>query len=106
MSLPGLPPLPKSLSGMELTASHHHAVHHLLHQQHQQQHQQMQQQQMQLQQMQHHQMQQQLMQHHNHSNTSTLSSTDSQRGISPMVRKPATLDTQLAILRREMVSSL
>lgn len=63
MSLPGLPPLPKSLSGLELAASA--AAQH---------------------------------------NSSGFLSTDSQRGVSPPARKQSTLDTQLAILRREMVS--
>lgn len=61
MSLPGLPPLPKSLSGLELA-------------------------------------------HQNSS--SNLFAIESQRAIPTVTatRKPSTLDTQLAILRREMVS--
>lgn len=63
MSLPGLPPLPKSLSGLELA-------------------------------------------HQN--NSSNLFAIESQRAIPTMAtsRKPSTLDTQLAILRREMVSEI
>lgn len=63
MSLPGLPPLPKSLSGLELA-------------------------------------------HQN--NSSNLFAIESQRTIPTMAtsRKPSTLDTQLAILRREMVSEI
>lgn len=61
MSLPGLPPLPKSLSTLETTGAHPH-------------------------------------------NTSNFGSIESQRGISPVNRKTSTLDTQLAVLRREMVS--
>lgn len=61
MSLPGLPPLPKSLSGLEATGTHPH-------------------------------------------NSSNFVSIESQRGVSPVNRKTSTLDTQLAILRREMVS--
>lgn len=102
MSLPGLPPLPKSLSGFELT----------------QQQMQMQQQQqppqqsqtnnyhnlLQVQQQQQQQLQQQQQQHHQ-----ALNSFDSQRSLtssssSSISRKNSTLDTQLAILRREMVS--
>lgn len=60
MSLPGLPPLPKSLSTLESTGTHPH-------------------------------------------NTSNFGSIESQRGVSPANRKTSTLDTQLAILRREMV---
>lgn len=84
MSLPGLPPLPKSLSGLELTQ-----------QQQQQQnpppsnnyHSLLQQQQI----------------------APTLNSFDSQRSLtssssSSISRKNSTLDTQLAVLRREMVS--
>lgn len=56
MSLPGLPPLPKSLVAQVQT----HAV----------------------------------------------STSEHQRGLSPKQRQPATLDTQLAILRREMVRKL
>lgn len=63
MSLPGLPPLPKSLSGVELTG-----VHQL------------------------------------HNSTPAFSAVDSIRGVSPLARMPTTLDTQLAVLRREMVS--
>lgn len=63
MSLPGLPPLPKSLSRIELSG---------------------------IQQLQ--------------NSTPTFSSSDSLRGLSPLSRMPSTLDTQLAILRREMVS--
>lgn len=63
MSLPGLPPLPKSLSGVELTG-----VHQL------------------------------------HNSTPAFSAADSIRGVSPLARMPTTLDTQLAVLRREMVS--
>lgn len=61
MSLPGLPPLPKSLSGLELA-------------------------------------------HQNSS--SNLFAIESQRAMPSVTatRKPSTLDTQLAILRREMVS--
>lgn len=62
MSLPGLPPLPKSLSTVESTGAHPY-------------------------------------------NTSNFGSIESQRGVSPVNRKTSTLDTQLAILRREMVSS-
>lgn len=59
MSLPGLPPLPKSLSGFEVAQAQTH----------------------------------------------TLASLEQQRaGLSHSNRQPATLDTQLAILRREMVS--
>ena len=98
MSLPGLPPLPKSLSGFELTQQQMQ----MQQQQPQQQSQtnnyhnllQVQQQQQQLQQQQHHQ---------------ALNSFDSQRSLtssssSSISRKNSTLDTQLAILRREMVS--
>lgn len=63
MSLPGLPPLPKSLSGFDLTGIQH-----------------------------------------NSSSSSSSLDTHSHRGLSPVTRKPATLDTQLAILKREMVS--
>ncbi|KAG4081134.1 hypothetical protein HA402_011979 [Bradysia odoriphaga] len=59
MSLPGLPPLPKSLSTTENTGTHPH-------------------------------------------NTSNFGSIETQRGVSPVNRKTSTLDTQLAILRREM----
>ncbi|XP_037037611.1 uncharacterized protein LOC119075305 [Bradysia coprophila] len=59
MSLPGLPPLPKSLSTIENTGTHPH-------------------------------------------NTSNFGSIETQRGVSPVSRKTSTLDTQLAILRREM----
>lgn len=61
MSLPGLPPLPKSLSTLESTGGAHPH------------------------------------------NTSNFGSIESQRGVSPVNRKTSTLDTQLAILRREMV---
>lgn len=100
MSLPGLPPLPKSLSGFELTQqqmqmqqqqppqqSQTNNYHNLLQVQQQQQ-----------------QLQQQQQQHHQ-----ALNSFDSQRSLtssssSSISRKNSTLDTQLAILRREMVS--
>lgn len=36
--------------------------------------------------------------------THAITSVEQHRGISPIQRQPATLDTQLAILRREMVS--
>ena len=88
MSLPGLPPLPKSLSGLELTQQQQtpppsNNYHNLL---------QLQQQQLQQQQV-----------------ASTLNSFDSQRSLtssssSSISRKNSTLDTQLAVLRREMVS--
>jgi hypothetical protein len=95
MSLPGLPPLPKSLSGFDLAGS-----------------------QQQTQQIHQHLMQQQQQfirdfenfnfaekkQQQSSSTTSSMSSLDSRRGPSPVNRKPETLDTQLAVLRREMVS--
>ncbi|KAJ6649027.1 Anaphase-promoting complex subunit 11, partial [Pseudolycoriella hygida] len=59
MSLPGLPPLPKSLSTLETAGAHTN-------------------------------------------NSSNFGSIESQRGVSPINRKTSTLDTQLAILRREM----
>lgn len=64
MSLPGLPPLPKSLSGLELNNGH------------------------------------------NTNNNTGIIPIDIQRISTPSIdRKPSTLDTQLAILRREMVST-
>lgn len=88
MSMPGLPPLPKSLSGFELAA-----------------------------------VQQQLQYGltaiteqaaaaaaavsqqggNNHQQTTTTSSEQQQQSGSPLPRKNSTLDTQLSILRREMV---
>lgn len=63
MSLPGLPPLPKSLSGIDLAG---------------------------IQQLQ-----------------NSTPAFEQNRGLSsPINRAPSTLDTQLAILRREMVSCL
>uniref|UniRef100_A0A8D8AEW1 (northern house mosquito) hypothetical protein n=1 Tax=Culex pipiens TaxID=7175 RepID=A0A8D8AEW1_CULPI len=176
MSLPGLPPLPKSLSGFDLAGQqiashqqhhhqnhHHHQQHHppqhqppapppqyQQHQQHQQQHLQPPQQHQQQQQQPHPQQQQPLPPSLNHHPTNpfipigvnlqsvSMASLVSQRGQSPVsstvssssmaatpnsgsgsggggisggsqqgagsaVRKPTTLDTQLAILRREMV---
>lgn len=84
MSHPGLPPLPKSLSGLELTQQ---------------------------------QIQQQINQSNNYQNViqahqqNQLNSFDSQRSLtssssSSISRKTSSLDNQLAILRREMVSSL
>ncbi|XP_058818121.1 GATA zinc finger domain-containing protein 11-like [Topomyia yanbarensis] len=160
MSLPGLPPLPKSLSGFDLAGqqllSHqqHHQQQHPLHQQQQQQHHhhvaqhQSSQHQPQQQKYHHHHAQhppsQQLLPHQqlppslNHHPTNpfipmgvnlqsvSMASLVSQRGQSPIstvsssssisvtpnsgsggggsasVRKPTTLDTQLAVLRREM----
>ncbi|XP_055639923.1 uncharacterized protein LOC129777581 [Toxorhynchites rutilus septentrionalis] len=176
MSMPGLPPLPKSLSGFDLASQqlqshqqHHHNPHHQQQQQqHQHQHHQAQQQQQQQQQHHHHhhqsshhpssyhhqqhqnlhphqhlqppqssQQQQQPQQstltlnHHptnpfipigSNLQSVSMASLVSQRGQSPVssisssnstaattnsgssgsVRKPTTLDTQLAILRREM----
>ncbi|XP_053697765.1 serine/threonine-protein kinase phg2-like [Sabethes cyaneus] len=162
MSLPGLPPLPKSLSGFDLAGqqlqSHqqHHQQQHqqhlqqqsLQHHQHQSSHQQQQQlHQLQHQQQQHHlqpppvqqhQPHQQLPPSLNHHPTNpfipmgvnlqsvSMASLVSQRGQSPVstvsssssipvtpnsggssggggaARKPTTLDTQLAVLRREM----
>ncbi|XP_055547447.1 uncharacterized protein LOC129731460 [Wyeomyia smithii] len=161
MSLPGLPPLPKSLSGFDLAGQqlqshqqHHQQQHqqHLqqqqsLHHQHQSSHQQ-QLHQLQLQHQQQHHLQPPSVQQHqphqqlppslNHHPTNpfipmgvnlqsvSMASLVSQRGQSPVstvsssssipvtpnsggssggggtVRKPTTLDTQLAVLRREM----
>jgi hypothetical protein len=72
MSLPGLPPLPKSLSGLEMKCNENDHT----------------------------------------TTTATIASLDQQRGLSSATttapssgnRKTSTLDTQLAILRREMVS--
>lgn len=63
MSLPGLPPLPKSLSGLELNGGHTN-------------------------------------------NNTSIMPIDIQRAatIPSSEHKPSTLDTQLAILRREMVN--
>ncbi|KAL9708023.1 hypothetical protein quinque_011541 [Culex quinquefasciatus] len=69
MSLPGLPPLPKSLSGFDLAGQQLAS-----HQQH------------------HHQ------NHHHHQQVRAIFGD----GAGSAVRKPTTLDTQLAILRREM----
>lgn len=63
MSLPGLPPLPKSLSGFEVAQAQA-----------------------------------------NNLNASITTMEQQQRMLSsPLQRQPSTLDTQLAILRREMV---
>ncbi|XP_021703169.1 AF4/FMR2 family member 4 isoform X2 [Aedes aegypti] len=161
MSLPGLPPLPKSLSGFDLAGQQlqvHQQHHHLLQQQqhhHQSSHHQhlLQPPQHQpnpppSQQMLQQQSQQQLPPSLNHHPTNpfipigvnlqsvSMASLVSQRGQSPVstissgnsvaatpnsgsssgnggggggsssIRKPTTLDTQLAILRREMVSTI
>lgn len=66
MSLPGLPPLPKSLSGFEVAQAQA-----------------------------------------NNLNASITTMEQQQRMLSsPLQRQPSTLDTQLAILRREMVSQV
>lgn len=94
MSLPGLPPLPKSLSGFDLT----------------QPLQQPQQSQQTQSSNNYHNLMQLQQQQQNALLSSTLISFDSQRSLtssssSSISRKNSTLDTQLAILRREMVST-
>lgn len=107
MSLPGLPPLPKSLSGFDLSQP-------IQQQPPTQQTTQIQQQTNQSTNNYHNLLQiqqQQLLQQQQNALSSTLNSFDSQRSLtssssSSISRKNSTLDTQLAILRREMVSTL
>jgi hypothetical protein len=91
MSLPGLPPLPKSLSGGEASQPHHQLQHQLSTQINSFQNL--------------HQLQQQQQPSFNQ-----LNSYDSQRSLTSITSSSvgrsasSTLDAQLAVLRREMVS--